>query len=83
MAGPNPYKLHSFGELRAVFGPLWVRCDACRRFRHLRVTLALRDRDHRYQRFRCSRCDGPGWVALERPDTEREMQDYLEDKETL
>ena len=66
MAGPNPYKLHSFGELRAVFGPLWVRCDACRRFRRLRVTLALRDRDHRYQRFRCSRCGGPGWVALER-----------------
>ena len=83
MAGPNPYKLHSFGELRAVFGPLWVRCDACRRFRRLRVTLALRDRDHRYQRFRCSRCSGPGWVALERPDIEPKMQDYLEDKETL
>lgn len=83
MAGPNPYKLHSFGELRAVFGQLWVRYDACWRFRRLRVTLALRDRDRRYQRFRCSRCGGPGRVALERLDAEPEMQDYLEDKETL
>jgi hypothetical protein len=77
VAGPNPYKLHSFAELRAVFGPLWVRCDSCRRFRRLQVTRRLRDRDHRYTRFRCTRCGGPGWVALERPDTEAGMENYV------
>ena len=60
LAGSNPYKLHSFGELRRVLGPLWVRCDTCRRFRRLRVTRALRDRDHRRTRFRCQRCSRLG-----------------------
>jgi hypothetical protein len=79
VAGPNPHKLHSFAELRAMFGPLWVRCDRCRRFRQLRVTRALRDRDHRHTRFRCRHCGGQGWVALERPNTEPGMENYADD----
>lgn len=37
MVGPSPYKRYSFAELRAFMGPLWVRCDSCRRFRSLRI----------------------------------------------
>lgn len=80
MVGPNPYKLHSFAELRAVMGPLWVRCDSCRRFRHLRVTRALRDRDYRTTRFKCERCGGQGWVDLDRPDQQKGMEDYFYDR---
>ena len=78
MAGPNPYKLHSFAELRALFGPLWVRCDSCRRFRALRVTKAIRNLDWRMSRFKCARCGGPGYCTIDRPDTERGLEDYEE-----
>ena len=53
-------RFHSFAELRVVFGPLWVRCDRCRRFRSLRLTNDIRDLDWRMTRFKCGRCGGPG-----------------------
>ena len=82
MAGPNPYKLYSFAELRAVYGPLWVRCDSCRRFRSLRLTPALRERDYRTTRFTCTRCGRPGYCALDRPNSEPGREDYAQDDPT-
>ena len=82
MAGPNLHKLFSFAELRSVFGPLWVRCDRCRRFRSLRLTNGIRDLDWRMTRFKCVRCGGPGYCAIDRPNTQSGMEDYA-DGETL
>ena len=79
MVGPSPYKRYSFAELRAVIGPLWVRCDSCRRFRSLRITRALRDRDYRTTRFTCRRCGRQGHCTLDRPDQEKGMEDYALD----
>ncbi len=79
MAGPSPHKLHSFAELRAMFGPLWLRCDSCRRFRRLAVPAEIRDRDWRLTRFKCGRCGGAGYCAIDRPDQEPGMQDYEEE----
>ena len=83
MAGRNPHKLYSFAELRAVFGPLWVRCDSCRRFRALRLTPALRDLDWRKTRFKCTRCGAPGYCAIDRPTSDPGRHDYVEDKGPL
>jgi transposase-like protein len=80
VVGPNPYKLHTFAELRAVLGPLWVRCDSCRRFRGLRITKALRDRDYRFTRFKCQRCGHQGACTDERPDRQKGMEDYVYDR---
>jgi len=80
MAGPNPHILFSFAELRAIYGPLWVRCDACRRFRGLRMTREIRDLDWRRTRFKCTRCGGQGYCAIERPNATKGMEDYVEDR---
>ena len=79
MAGPNPHKLYSFAELRAVYGPLWVRCDVCRRFRALRMTATIRERDYRTTRFTCTRCGSRGYCAIDRPTSQHGMEDYVED----
>ena len=75
MAGPNLHKLHSFPELRAVFGSLWVRCNRCRWFRFLRTTSETGHLDWRMTRFKCGRCDGPGYRVAERSNSERGMED--------
>jgi hypothetical protein len=43
---PLPRRPHSFDALRKVFGPLWVRCDVCRRYARLHLG-ELRDVDYR------------------------------------
>ena len=40
MVGPFTGVPYSFGELRQTFGPLFVRCDVCRRY-HLRLAASL------------------------------------------
>lgn len=81
MVGPNPFKVGSFAELKHFArGPLWVRCDSCRRFRRLLVTPEMRDRLVNATRFKCSSCGGPGTVAIDRPDQERGMEDYRLDE---
>jgi len=46
---------YSFGALRKVFGPLWVRCDVCRRYARLHLG-ELRGVDYRTKTFSCSIC---------------------------
>jgi hypothetical protein len=35
MVDPFPGVPYSFGALRKTFGPLWIRCDVCRRYARL------------------------------------------------
>jgi hypothetical protein len=68
LVGPNPYRLHSFRELRVVMGRPFVVCKPCRRF----VPLGnwLDDRDSRTTTFSCSVCGAAGDVVFEDPARE-------------
>lgn len=75
MVDHTPVRPYSFLALRKTFGPLFVRCDACRR--HVRLRMAsLRDVDYRTKTFSCSACGAPGYLAIEDPTTEKGMGDY-------
>jgi hypothetical protein len=65
LAGPNPYQVHSFRELRAVMGRVYVTCEACRRF--VGVGAWLDSRDTRTTVFSCSVCGDAGAVVFEDP----------------
>ena len=66
MVGPNPYKLFSFKELRAILGPVFVVCWTCRRYVQLEIgPIALRD--HRYTTLSCCRCGGDGKCTITDP----------------
>ena len=63
-----PGKPFSFGALRKTFGPLYLRCDICRRFALLQLgTHALRDVDYRTKRFSCSVCGDEAWLTVTDP----------------
>jgi len=68
LAGPNPYPVHSFLELRKVMGRAYVVCRPCRRFVPLGRWLDARDT--RKTTFSCSVCGGDGDVVLEDPAKE-------------
>ena len=76
MVGPFRGVPYSFGALRKPFGPLWSRCDVCRRYARLLVR-ELRDVDYRTKTFSCSICGAatarwrlrnlaktPGWKTI-------------------
>jgi transposase-like protein len=65
LAGPNPYPVHSFLELRKVMGRPYVVCRPCRRF--VQLGIWLDGRDTRSTTFSCSVCGGVGEVVLEDP----------------
>ena len=65
MAGPNPYRLHSFEELRRVMGKSWLVCDWCRRFAPLAGN--LKGRDTPTTTFSCSVCGGAAKHVFEDP----------------
>jgi hypothetical protein len=76
-----PGKPFSFGALRKTFGPLYLRCDICRRFALLQLgTHELRDVDYRTKRFSCSVCGDEAWLTVTDPRTERSMGDYRLDQ---
>ena len=58
---------------------MWVRCDLCRRYAHLRLT-GLLDVDYRTKRFSCSRCGSEAWVCVIEPVRELGMHDYRLDE---
>jgi len=70
---------YSFGALRKVFGPLWVRCDVCRRYARLHLG-QLRDVDYRTKTFSCSICGADGAMALDEPCKDTGMEDYRLDQ---
>ena len=72
MVDPFPRKPYSFGTLRKTFGPLYLRCDLCRRFALLQLgPYNLRDVDSRTKRFSCSVCGTEAWLpsALRSPQS--------------
>jgi hypothetical protein len=79
MTGPWPYKPFTFRALQKTFGPMWVRCDICRRYARLRLT-GLLDVDYRTKRFSCSRCGAEAWVCVIEPVKELGMHDYRLDE---
>jgi hypothetical protein len=79
MVGPFRGVPYSFGALRKVFGPLWVRCDVCRRYARLHIG-ELRDVDYRTKTFSCSICGADGAMALEEPCKDTGMEDYRLDQ---
>lgn len=68
MAGPNPYPLHSFLELRKVMGRAYVVCRPCQRF--VSIGTWLDQRDTRITTFSCTVCGGDGKVVFEDPAKE-------------
>jgi hypothetical protein len=72
---------YSFGALRKTFGPLYIRCDLCRRFALLQLgPHNLRDVDSRTKRFSCSVCGEEAWLTVTDPRTELGMADFRLDQ---
>src|ERR1700730_4698852 len=75
MVGPFPGVPYSFGALRQTYGPLFVRCDVCRRYARLYLA-EIRDTDYRTKTFSCCRCGTDGALIISEPNTETGMTDY-------
>jgi hypothetical protein len=69
LVGPNPHRLHSFGEMRAIVGRAWLVCQPCQRYA-LVPSHALKDRNTRTTTFSCSVCGGAGKLVTEDPHKE-------------
>ena len=68
MVDRSPGKPFSFAALRKTFGPLYLRCDICRRFALLQLgPHGLRDVDYRTKRFSCSVCGDEAWLTVTDP----------------
>jgi len=79
MVGPFRGVPYSFGALREVYGPLFVRCDVCRRYARLYLA-EIRDTDSRTKTFSCCRGGTDGALAITEPNTETGMTDYRLDQ---
>jgi len=66
MVGPWPFRPYTLRALAKTFGPLWVRCDVCRRYAGSQVAELL-DVDYRSKTFSCSVCGGPAWLCAVEP----------------
>ena len=80
MVGPWPFKPYTFRALAKTLGPMWVRCDVCRRYARLHVGPELRDADYRTKTFSCSRCGSDAAVCVVEPIKEAGMEDYRLDE---
>ena len=63
MVGPFPGVRYSFG---ALHGPLFVRCDVCRRYAPLSIA-GLQEVDYRSKTFSCSQCGSEAYLAVIEP----------------
>ena len=79
MVGPYRGVPYSFGALRETYGPLFVRCDVCRRYARLYLA-EIRDTDSRTKTFSCCRCGTDGALAISEPNRETGMTDYRLDQ---
>ena len=67
MAGPNPYKLHSFEEWHHFTkGALYVVCYGCQRYATVSIAKHGK-RDTRQTTFSCCLCGGDGKMTAEKP----------------
>ncbi len=74
MVGPNPYKLFSFQELRAIIGPVFVVCWPCRRYVELDIG-PIKLRDHRHTTFSCCRCGAAADCTINDPKKDPKTAD--------
>jgi hypothetical protein len=79
MVGPWPNKPFTFRALAKTYGPMWVRCDVCRRYVRLNLE-GLYDTDYRTKTFSCSRCGAAAYIAVIEPTKETGMEDYRLDE---
>ena len=79
MVGLWPSKPYTFRALWKTFGPMWLRCDLCRRYARLKLA-GLLDVDSRSKTFSCSTCGGEAWLCLIEPIKELDMTDYRLDE---
>ena len=79
MVGPWPFKPYTFRALVKTLGPLWVRCDLCRRYARFRPG-RLAEVDYRTKTFSCSRCGAEAFLCEIEPARETGMQDYRLDE---
>jgi hypothetical protein len=75
----GPFSGYSFGALRQIYGPLFVRCYVCRRYARLYLA-EIREADYRTKTFSCCRCGIDGALAITEPNTETGMTDYQLDQ---
>jgi hypothetical protein len=79
VVGPFPGVPYSFDALRHTFGPLFVRCDICRRYARLNLA-EIRNADYRMKTFSCYRWGTDGAAAIAEANTETGMTDYRLDQ---
>jgi hypothetical protein len=79
MVGPWPHRAFTFRALSKTYGPMWLRCDVCRRYARLYLA-EIRDTDYRTKTFSCCRCGADGALAITEPKTETGMTDYQLDQ---
>jgi hypothetical protein len=79
MVGPWLVKPYTFRALRKTYGPLWLRCDVCRRYVPLKIG-GLQNVDYRTKTFSCSKCGAAAYVAIIEPIKETGMEDYRLDE---
>ena len=63
---------YTFRALRKTYGPLWLRCDVCRRYVPLKIG-GLQNVDYRTKTFSCSKCGAAAYVAIIEPIKETGM----------
>ena len=79
MVGPWPHRPFTFRALARTYGPMWLRCDVCRRYARLKLA-GLQDVDSRTKTFSCSQCGGEARFCVVEPIRERGMEDYRLDE---
>ena len=80
MTSPWPHKPFTFRALSKTFGPMWLRCDVCRRYARFRMVDGLADIDYRTKTFSCSQCGSEAYMAVVEPIKETGMVDYRLDE---
>jgi hypothetical protein len=80
MVGPWPFKPYTFRALAKTHGPMWLRCDVCRRYARLHIGPELADVDYRTKTFSCSRCSADAAVCVVEPIKGSGMEDYRRDE---
>ena len=79
MVSPWPFTPFTFRALAKTYGPMWLRCDVCRRYARLNLA-GLHDLDYRTKTFSCSRCGAEAWLCVVEPIKETGLEDYRLDE---
>ena len=53
MVGPWPHRAFTVRALSKTYGPMWLRCDVCRRYARLKLA-GLHDVDYRIKTFKAA-----------------------------